>query len=110
MRKRIFIVLVLLLAGVSVFLFNFFYAEAKNVAIANLNEEQMIHAKQAAQGIEDFFATWTRSLNALSKMDEIIDVDAAGKRSLELFCGAHHEQIRSITRLDEKASSSITSQ
>jgi PAS domain S-box-containing protein len=79
-----------------------FYQEAKNTAVTRLNEEQMIHARQAARGIEDFFATWTGSLDSLSKMDEIIDSDAVGKRYMKLFYEANQEQIRSITRLDER--------
>jgi hypothetical protein len=100
--KRTFVPLALVLAGACAFLFNLFYTEAKNTAIAKLNEEQIIHAKQAARGIEDFFATWTRNLSALSKTDEIIDNDAVGKRYMKLFYEANHEQIMSITRVDER--------
>jgi two-component system cell cycle sensor histidine kinase/response regulator CckA len=85
--KKILIVLAIISAGVSVLLFNFFYTEAKNTAITKLNEEQKIHASQATRGIEDFFTMWTRSLNALSKTDEIIDNSAVGKHHLELFRG-----------------------
>jgi two-component system, cell cycle sensor histidine kinase and response regulator CckA len=77
-------------------LFNLFYQEAKNNTIAQLHDEQMIHAKQAGQGIEDFFATWTRSLTALAQMDEIIATDAIGKHTMIHFYEAHQEQIRAI--------------
>jgi two-component system, cell cycle sensor histidine kinase and response regulator CckA len=100
--KRTFIALAIVCTGACVFLFSVFYTEAKNTAIAKLNEEQMIHAKQAARGIEDFFATWTRSLNALAKMDEIIAAGAVGKRSMKLFYEANQEHITSITRMDER--------
>jgi len=93
---------------VCAFLFNTFYKEAKNTAITKLHEEQVIHAKQAARGIEDFFATWTRSLSSLSKMDEIVDNDAIGQRYMKLFYEANQEQIMSITGWMKKASSSIT--
>ena len=96
------IALALVFTGACAFLFNMFYQEAKNTAVTRLNEEQMIHARQAARGIEDFFATWTGSLDSLSKMDEIIDSDAVGKRYMKLFYEANQEQIRSITRLDER--------
>ncbi len=102
MIKRAFIVLTIVFTCACAFLFNIFYKEAKNTAITKLNEEQMIHAKQATQGIEDFFATWTRSLNSLSKMDEIIDTDAVGKRYMKFFYEANQELLRSITRLDER--------
>jgi len=96
------IALALVFTGACAFLFNMFYQEAKNTAVTRLNEEQMIHARQAARGIEDFFATWTGSLDSLSKMDEIIDSDAVGKRYMKLFYEANQEQIKSITRLDER--------
>ena len=67
MNKRIFIALTIVFTGACAFLFNIFYKEAKNTAITKLNEEQMIHAKQAARGIEDFFATWTRRLKLFIK-------------------------------------------
>ncbi|MGA2225065.1 MAG: PAS domain S-box protein, partial [Syntrophobacteraceae bacterium] len=102
MSKRTFIALMIVFTGACAFLFNVFYKEAKNTAITKLNEEQMIHAKQAARGIEEFFATWTRSLNSLSKMDEIIDTGAVGTHYMKLFYEANQEQVRSITRLDER--------
>ena len=67
MFKRTFIALAIIFTGASIFLFGFFYKEAKNSAITKLNEEQTIHAKQAAQGIENFFATWTRSFKLFIK-------------------------------------------
>jgi PAS domain S-box-containing protein len=101
-HKRTLMAVAIVFAGACACLFNIFYEEAQSTAIAKLNEEQMIHAKQAARGIEDFFATWTRSLNSLAKMDEVIATDAAGKRYMKLFYEANREQIKSITRLDER--------
>ena len=101
-NKRTFIALVIVFVATCALLFNVFYRETKNTAITKLNAEQMIHAKQAARGIEDFFRTWTRILTSLSKMDEIIDTSTDGKRFMNFFYEAHKEQIRSITRMDEK--------
>jgi PAS domain S-box-containing protein len=100
--RRTLIALAIVYAGACVFLFNSFYQEARNTAIAKLNEEQTIHARQAARGIEDFFATWTRNLGSLSKMDEIVENDAVGQRYMKLFYEANQEQIMSITRVDER--------
>src|SRR5271157_1259128 len=100
--KRAFFAFAIFLTGGCSFLFYFFYNEAKITAIGRLNEEQKIHAKQAAQGIEEFFAMWTRNLNSLSKMDEIISTDTVGKCYLKLFYEANQEEIKSITRLNEK--------
>ena len=102
MNKKTFIALMIVFTAACAFVFNIFYREAKNTAVTKLNEEQTIHAKQAARGIEEFFATWTRDLNSLSKMDEIVDTDAVGKRYMKLFYEANQEQIGSITRLDER--------
>jgi two-component system cell cycle sensor histidine kinase/response regulator CckA len=96
--------LVIIFLGASVFLFYSFYREARNSAITKLHEEQTIHAQQAARGIEDFFATWTRNLTSLAKMDAIIDNDAVGQRYLQLFFEANQGQIESITRLNETGS------
>ena len=100
MKKRIFIALAIIFSCTCAFLFNIFYNDAKKTAIMDLNEQQTIHAKLAALGIEDFFANWTQSLISVSKMDDVIDTDAVGKRVMNLFYEAHQEQIKSITRLD----------
>ena len=101
MKKRTVLVLVAGFVGLCVYLFFVVYGEAEKTAIRQLNDEQKIHAEQAAHGVEDFFATWTGILNSFAKMDAIITVDAAGKRTMALLYDAHHEQIRSITRVDE---------
>lgn len=101
-HKATLATLAVLFAAASALLFQIFYQTARNTAVEKLNEQQRIHARQAARGIEDFFAMWTRSLESLSKMDEIIDNDAVGRRNMEIFHQAHHDQIREITRLNEK--------
>lgn len=72
MKKGNLLLLIIALIAVCSFLFTTFYAQAKKAAVKKLNEEQLIHAKQAAHGIEDFFATWTGILNSLSAMSDII--------------------------------------
>jgi PAS domain S-box-containing protein len=102
MKKRHLVFLVITFSAVCALAFNAFYREAKNTAIKKLNDEQVVHARQAALGIEDFFRTWTVTLNSFSKMDEIINTDADGKRYIKLFYEAHHGEIRSITRMDDR--------
>jgi signal transduction histidine kinase len=99
--KRILIALAFIFAGAGALVFNLLYQEAKATAISKLNEEQMIHARQASRGIEDFFASWTRNLSALAKTDEIVNNDAIGQRTLKWFYEANQEQVLAITRLDE---------
>jgi two-component system, cell cycle sensor histidine kinase and response regulator CckA len=50
--------------GLCAYLFVVFYSEAEKTVIRQLNDKQQIHAKQAAHGIEDFFATWTGILSS----------------------------------------------
>lgn len=99
-RKRIFIALAILMAGACAFLFEGIYREAKEAAIKKLNEQQMIYARQAAQGIEEFFATWTRNLNALGQMSAVVAGGAEGRSALKLFYETNQVRIMEITRLD----------
>ncbi len=102
MKKRIFIWLIGGLVLICGFLFYSFYEEAKRRAVEKLSEEQLIHAKQAAQGVEEFFHTWIGILTSLAGMEEIIENTIEGKRYMWLFFEAHQKQIKSVTRVDEK--------
>jgi len=99
---RTLVLLVVAFTGICALIFYTSYEKAKESSIHRLNDEQVIHARQAARGIEEYFATWTGILTSLSRMSEIVAVDAAGKRQMEFFYDAHQEQIRSFTRMDEK--------
>jgi two-component system, cell cycle sensor histidine kinase and response regulator CckA len=101
MNKKTFLALLIAFTGICAFLFYAFYNEAKNIAIRNTNETQMVHAKVAARGIEEYFANWTSVLNALSRMDEIIDNNEAGKHLMKLLSEAQSDKIASIIRLNE---------
>jgi len=109
MKKTAFLLLMIFFALICTLLFNSFFEEAKKSAVKNLNDEQMIHAKQAAHGIEEFFQTWVGSLSSMSKIDEIVKVSSDGKRYMELFRKAHSEQVRAITRVDENGTILFTS-
>lgn len=52
-------------AAISSLFFVLIYDNAVKAAITQLNNTQLIHAKQAARGIEGYFATWTGVLNSL---------------------------------------------
>ena len=102
MNKKTFIALLIAFTGVCVFLFYIFYKEAKNTAIRHTNETQMVHAKVAARGIEGYFTNWIGILDALSKTDDIIANNTDGTRLIKLLYEAHHDEIISITRINEK--------
>ena len=100
--RKLLIVLVILFAVAGACLFQLFYKEAENLAIAKLNEQQRIHASQASGGIEEFFTTWTRNLGALAKMDGIAANNVVGQADLRIFYEANQEFVTGITRLNEK--------
>ncbi len=101
-RKTIFISLAIAIAGACVFIFQGIYREAESAAITKLNQQQMIYAQQAARGIEEFFATWTRNLNVLSGMNSIVADDHEGKAILKLFYETNQVRITEIFRVDEE--------
>lgn len=94
--------LIVAFSVLSALFFVYFYREARAAAIAGLQEEQKLHARQAARGIEDFFQTWEASLRALSRIDEIVACTPAGRHEMLLFLEAHAGQIRTISRVDER--------
>ncbi len=101
-RKTIFISLAIVIAGACVVIFEGIYQEAKSAAITKLNQQEMIYARQAARGIEEFFATWTGNLNALSQMNTVVADSSEGKAVLKLFYETNQTRIMEITRVDEK--------
>jgi signal transduction histidine kinase len=101
-KKTIFIALALVIAGACIVIFEGVYLEAKSAAITKLNQQQMIYARLAAQGIEEFFAAWTRNLNALSQMNTVVADDREGKAVLKLFYETNQARIMEIARVDAK--------
>jgi len=101
-RKTIFISFAIAIAVACVFIFAGIYQEAKNAAIAKLDQQEVIYARQAARGIEEFFATWTGNLNALSMMKTVVVDDRDGKAVLKLFYETNRARIIEISRVDEK--------
>jgi light-regulated signal transduction histidine kinase (bacteriophytochrome) len=83
-RKAIFISISIALALASVFIFVVIYRQAERAAIAKPDQQQMIYARQAARGIEDYFATWTGNLSALSQMNTVVADDSEGRAVLKL--------------------------
>jgi C4-dicarboxylate-specific signal transduction histidine kinase len=101
-RKIVFISLAIALAAACVFIFEGIYHEAESAAITKLNQQQAIYARQAARGIEEFFAAWTRNLNVLSGMNSVVADDREGKAILKLLYETNQARIAEIFRVDEK--------
>ncbi|MHB8770933.1 MAG: hybrid sensor histidine kinase/response regulator [Syntrophales bacterium] len=99
MKKGLVIFLFALLLGFCVLLYVLLYEEAKQEAVRNLNVQQRFMARQAARGIEDFFATWTRNLTALAEMAAIAELDRTGRETIAHLYQTNREQIRGITRM-----------
>jgi len=100
MKHRYLLVFLVVILIFSSFLFASFYKQAKQEAIKNVNNEQLLHARQAARGIEEFFNNWTRTLTALAESGSIINMDKSGKEDIELLFSVNQDRIRAITRVD----------
>ncbi|MHC1727805.1 MAG: PAS domain S-box protein [Syntrophobacteraceae bacterium] len=76
------------------------YIEVRLKTIDQLNNQQVILAKEAAEGIEGFFDHYGRLLNALSRVDSIVTLDEHGKRLMEIFHQSHAGEIVALARMD----------
>lgn len=85
----------------TLFLFKI-YDSAKKRAIDELNERQKILARQAAEGIEYFFSTYTYTLAAISQKENIIRFDETGKQIMIDFIESSRDEIKGICRVDSK--------
>jgi len=101
-RKRIFIVLAGVMLGACAVLFVLIYRQAEDAAVAKLDEMEMIYARQAARGIEEYFQTWTSNLSALSQINAVVEDGADGRADLKSFYETNQARIREIARVDEK--------
>jgi two-component system, cell cycle sensor histidine kinase and response regulator CckA len=100
MKHRYILIYLIVIIGTCYFFFTSFYNQAKQEAIRNVNNEQLLHARHAARGIEDFFNNWTRILTSLSESRPIINMDETGKENIKLLYTANQDKIRAITRVD----------
>jgi two-component system cell cycle sensor histidine kinase/response regulator CckA len=100
MKHRYMLLFFAVMLGICFFIFTSFYNQAKQEAIKGNDNEQLLYAKQAARGIEDFFNNWTRTLTALAESSSIINMDKAGKEDIELLFRVNQDRIRAITRMD----------
>jgi len=102
MKKRYMILISAFFIIVSVTLFISFYDKVKQESIDNLNHTQMLHARQAAQGVEDFFDNWRRDLAVYSEIEDIKKMNERGKKFIESVYRSNAELIRAVTRVDAR--------
>ena len=66
-----------------------------------MNLRQMIHAKQAAQGIESSFDHWIKLLKNMAEKDKIVSWSDQGKELIGLVYNTHHSDIISVIRVNQ---------
>ncbi len=77
------------------------YTAIENKTIEQVNNEQFVHAEQAAAGIEGFFSTYNSSLAFLSGNTHITRLDGEGRQMMQVFFKNHAGEITSISRVNE---------
>ena len=101
MKKRYWLVSLILLLISCAFLFNYFYRIEESRKINEILGHQKIHAKQAARNFNVFFDKWNSFLYYLSYDNNIILLNDNGKYELEKICGVLKGEIKGITRTDK---------
>ncbi|MBI5520528.1 MAG: EAL domain-containing protein [Desulfovibrio sp.] len=102
MRRITYFILLLLATVVCGGLLFGAYAVARQEAVRNLQTQQLILARQATQGIQDFF-THSRSLvESMAQNQHVIRLDAEGQEYLDTIQRDNSRELRAITRVDER--------
>jgi PAS domain S-box-containing protein len=99
-HKYLFMILLLWLFS-CLFFFQMIYGEAKQKAIDELNARQMILARQAKTGIENFFTNTLHFLNKIAESTDVIDLTDNGRQQIDLALKFNPDEITAITRVDE---------
>ena len=99
-RYTRYMIMLFLFMVVGYLLFYLTYGHVKKEMIEGLNQRQMIHARQAATGIETFFNDHVRRLEYLAKNEHIAVLDQTGIRLMSDYHLAHREEVSIISRID----------
>ncbi|HWR03524.1 MAG TPA: EAL domain-containing protein [Humidesulfovibrio sp.] len=78
------------------------YAVARQEAISHLQVQQGILARQAAQGIQDFFAHSRSLAESMAQNRNVITLDAQGQVYLASMLSDNARVLRAISRVDER--------
>lgn len=76
------------------------YRDVKHQAILELNTRQMVHARQAAQGIEHHMEYIVNTLDLLARLPGVIETDAGGRAVMRDYQARHADEVKGVTRLD----------
>lgn len=94
----------LLIPVLSIIFFTVFYLVYNDIKVRTINDfnnEQLILARTASQGITSFFSDCQSDLTFLSSLEEIIDAPGKSEDILENYYETHKSIVAAITRLDK---------
>ena len=94
------ILILAVVIGLSI-LFYLPYQTVKNRTINSFNKEQLILAKQAAEGMQNVFSLYGKALDYYSSQPSVIEMDEDGRRELGNFYSIHTPDLVSIVRVDQ---------
>ncbi|QAR32451.1 sensor histidine kinase [Geovibrio thiophilus] len=77
------------------------YAEVRKKSLEKLGERQMLLAKQAVTGIEEFFNSYTNMFMQYALAPEMVNFNNEGKRLIRTLYVFNKKQFRAVTRYDE---------
>jgi two-component system, cell cycle sensor histidine kinase and response regulator CckA len=101
MRKLLCLCILVVVGGLA-YLFVSFYDDARVTAMRELNDRQLLHAKQASQGITEFFEYYTGMMTYLAELESIRSFDETGQMAMETFYRLYAKTIRAVSRLDAR--------
>jgi two-component system cell cycle sensor histidine kinase/response regulator CckA len=102
MRHKRYLIILLFLTALCGSLLYDTYRRIEKEAISRINNDQIIHAKQAGRSIEGFFGHYLNDLRYLSMDRSVIAMDSKGKEAMNVFYRINSEEIRAVTRVDAK--------
>lgn len=77
------------------------YTEVRKKSLEKLSERQMLLARQAATGIEEFFGSYTNMFMQYALAPEMVNFDNEGKRLIRTLYTFNKRQFKAVTRYDE---------
>lgn len=95
-----YVVILILAMGIVYTLLNVTYENVKSKMIANLNERQLSHGRQAAKGIGTFIKNQISSLQQIAKDKHIMNLDEQGIAMMREYYESHKTDISIVTRID----------
>jgi two-component system sensor kinase len=83
-------------------MFYTFYEEAKRNAILELNNRQLLNAKQAAKSIEENFQHWVLELENLAEFVSLKSPETEAEQIIKFYYNAHQKEVGAVTRVNER--------